>query len=76
MPCPDWAFPQPCRLFIPYVDDLPYAEHEGTICQPLGGSKPENGNFKIRANASANPQLLNKRCHRFGSGAYWVLSQL
>jgi hypothetical protein len=38
MPCPDWAFPQPCRLFIPYVDDLPYTEHQSTICQPLGGS--------------------------------------
>ena len=30
MPCPDWAFSQPCKIFIPYVDDLPYTEHEST----------------------------------------------
>jgi hypothetical protein len=28
MPCPGWTFSQHCKIFIPYVDDLPFVEHE------------------------------------------------
>ena len=24
MPCPGWGFPKPCKIFIPYVGDLPF----------------------------------------------------
>jgi hypothetical protein len=87
MPCPDWAFPQPCRLFIPYVDDLPYTEHQSTICQPLGGSsmtKEPSVRSKLRSASGrgrgTGPQLERgprhpatprRKMHRRYNGDYY-----
>src|SRR5262245_46734927 len=39
MPCPGWAFPQRCKIFIPYVDDLPYEECGG-LSEATSNSEP------------------------------------
>ena len=66
MPCPGWAFPQPCKNFIPYVDDLPDLESSPFHESPQNGNATPRGGFlhhRIQVNpdgtSTAPSQLPN-----------------
>jgi len=66
MPCPGWAFPQPCQNFIPYVDNLPDLEYWPFHESPQNGNATPRGGFlhhRIQVNpdgtSTAPSQLPN-----------------